>query len=202
MKRFFWAICLIFAGLISLHADEYVVYSGSAYQYNEFLKGFSDAKFLIKYSDDEEVFYLYTSDVFNKAWINISSEDLEKTRKTIGKYLDWVKIATEKQVEIDKEIPESEIQTSISWKFGDDWYSSDSFKLNFHAFSQNIQRHQLVISSNKVESDRNEFVSIKLDTLYLDQDQAAEFLSGIDPETVKKIIAEHDSKQKNQELFN
>jgi len=145
---------------------------------------------------------LFTSDYLNKCWINISSEQLDSIKKTIEKYISWVSIATENKVEINKSIPDSEIDTSIAWKYGDNWYENSYFRLYFEALSQTIERHQLVISSNKVRTDENQFITIKLDPLYLDYDQAQSLLNGINQETINQIVKEHEKQKKNQELFN
>lgn len=202
MRKIIFIIFALVYSCFSINADEYLIYQGSAYQYNDFLKGFVDAQFLIKYDDEEEIYYIFTSDIFNDIWIDITSEQLAAIRSTVSKFIDWEKIATDKQVEIDKQIPDSEIDTSITWKYGDDWYFGSNFKIYFSAFSQNTERHQLVISSNKVDSKKNKYISAKLDTLYLDIDQVLSFDNGINQGKIQEIINEHNKMKKNQDLFN
>ena len=201
MRRFIILILFIVVGCIQIYADEYIIYKGSAYKYNFLLKRFTDTQFLIKYSDEEKVYYLFSSDYISKQWINITSEQLDSIRKTIEKYFDWVKIATDNQVEIDKTIPDSEINTSISWMYGDDWHSNDSFQLYFAVLSQDIKTHQLIISSNKVNSRTNQFISAKLETLYLNTDEAAALLNGIQQDNIMEVGKEYQKKKSNQDLF-
>lgn len=201
MKKARILLVSIFILFSSVYADEYVIYSGSSYQYNEILKGFTSSQFLIKYSDEEKVFYLFTSDILNKTWITITENDLEKLRSILNKFIEWEKIAIEKQIIIDKDIPESTIRTEVTWKYGDDWYSNSNFEIYFLALSQNEKRHQLVIHSNKVESSKNEFITSKLDALYLDIEQVISLFNGIGKEQVNRIFEERLKSKKNQDLF-
>lgn len=161
-----------------------------------------ETQFLIKYDDEEKTYYLFTSDWMNKIWIYLSDNDLETIRNAMIKYQDWIKIAKEKQVETDKDIPNSTIRTKVTWKFGDNWYSASGFILNFSVLSQTTQRHELVISSNKVDSYSNQFIDIKLDTLYFEEKDVDAFLKGINKDNISALKAEHDKKKEDQDLFN
>lgn len=202
MKRFSLVLGLIFFTVFSLFADEYSLFSGNAYTYNDVWKKLDETQFLIKYDDEEKTYYLFTSDWMNKIWIYLSDNDLETIRNAMKKYQDWIKIAKEKQVEIDKDIPNSTIRTKVTWKFGDDWYSASGFILNFSVLSQTTQRHELVISSNKVDSYSNQFIDIKLDTLYFEEKDVDAFLKGINKDNISALKAEHDKKKEDQDLFN
>ena len=110
-------------------AEEIIIYLGEAYHYNEFLGGMSDAQFAIKYDTENKIYYFYSSDIFNKGWVKMTESQLGDFRSTLEKYLQWEKTAIEKKVKINKEFPDSELNCNVSWKFGDDWFSSSYFKM-------------------------------------------------------------------------
>lgn len=61
-------------------------------------------------------------------------------KMTCAKYKEWVKTAKEHNVEMDKEIPGSSIDTNVLWEFVEDkWYSASGFNLTSKAVSQNLQ---------------------------------------------------------------
>lgn len=203
MKKIFLSIGLILLLSFGLFADEYTVFAGNAYTYNSVWKNLDETQFLIRYDDEENIYYLFTSDWLNKIWIYLSEDDLQTIRNTIAKYQDWVKIAKENRVEIDKEIPNSSIRTKVVWLYGDDdWYSASGLVLVFEVLSQNSQRHQLVITSNKVESYSNEFIDVELEPLYFDESEAQELLNGISTEKIEAAKEEHNKKKEAQDLFN
>ena len=100
-----------------------------------------DAQFAIKYDTEKNIYYFFSSGVFNKGWVKLTESQLQSFKNTLNKYLDWEKTAVEKGVEIKKEFPESELSTKVTWTFGDDWYAS-SLNMNFKFFSQSKTRHQ------------------------------------------------------------
>lgn len=203
MKKLFLSISLIFLLSFDLFADEYSIFKGNAYTYNNVWKNLDETQFLIKYDDEKNIYYLFTEDWINKIWICLSEDDLQTIRNTIAKYQDWVKIAKENQVEIYKEIPNSSIKTKVLWLYGeDDWYSASGLVLSFNLLSQNTQRHQLVITSNKVESNSNEFIDVKLESLYFDETEAQELLNGINTEKIEAAKKEYNKKKEVQDLFN
>ena len=183
-------------------ADEYSLFTGNAYTYNDLSKSLNKTQFLIKYDDSENTYYLFTADWMNKIWIYLSENDLQTIRNAITKYQDWVKLAKEKQVEINKEIPDLTIRANVTWQFGDDWYHASGLILKFTVLSQNPQRHELVISSNKVDSNKNSFVDVELDPLYFEEEEAADFLSCLDKSNIAKKKEEYNKKIDAQDLFN
>ena len=74
--------------------------------------------------------------------------------------------------------------------------------LKFSVLSQNSQRHELVISSNKVTSSSNKFVDVKLDPLYFEEAEAADFLTSLDEKNLTKIKEEYNKKKEAKDLFN
>lgn len=202
MKKNIIVMLMVLLVSFTVMADEYSLFTGNAYTYNDISKSLDETQFLIKFDDSENTYYLFTADWMNKIWIYLSEKDIQIIRDAITKYQDWVKIAKEKQVEIDKDIPDLTIKTKVTWEFGDEWYSSSGMTLKFSVLSQNSQRHELVISSNKVTSRSNQFVDVKLDPLYFEEAEAADFLTSLDEKNLTKIKEEYNKKKEAKDLFN
>ena len=202
MKKNLIVMLMVLLVSFTVMADEYSLFTGNAYTYNDLSESLDKTQFLIKYDDSENTYYLFTADWMNKIWIYLSEKDLQTIRDAITKYQDWVKIAKEKQVEIDKDIPDLTIKTKVTWQFGDSWYSSSGMTLKFSVLSQNSQRHELVISSNKVTSSSNKFVDVKLDPIYFEEAEAADFLTSLDEKNLTKIKEEYNKKKEAKDLFN
>ena len=208
---------ILFAVFVSFTVmpDEYSLFTGNAYTYNDVSKSLDKTQFLIKYDDSAMfeysggyftgiggTYYLFTEDWPEKIWIYLSENDLQTIRNAIIKYQDWVKLAKEKQLEIDKKIPGLMIKTYVSWKLFDKWYYASGLILEFTVLSQNPQRHELVITSNKVTPDDNSFIDVELNPLYFEEKEAADFLSCLDESNITKKKEEYNKKKEMQDLFN
>lgn len=201
MKKKLIGIILLLFSIFYINADENLMFSGKCYEYNSFLKGFVDKEYAIKYDDESDIFYLRTSDLLNNAWIHLSWNDVSKLRKNMEKYFEWEKIATEQKAEIEKQLPDSTITTKVTWKYGDNWYSANSFNLSFVFFSQDITRHQFVLSTSKATGS-NQFVSYKIDGYYFDKEQVQELFDAINEENIKKQISDFKKNKEKEALFN
>ena len=195
---------ILFAMFVSFAAmsDEYSFFTGNAYTYNDFSKSLDKAQFLIKYDDSVGAYFLFTESYTEKIWILLRENDLQTIRNAITKYQDWVKLAKEKQLEINKKIPGLIIRTNVAWNLFDEWYYASGLILEFTVLSQNPQRHELVITSNKVSPKGNSFIDIKLDPLYFEEKEAADFLSCLDDSNIAKKKEEYNKKKEMQDLFN
>jgi len=136
------------------------------------------------------------------SFVYISESDIVSLRKTIDKYLEWEALAVEKQVTLEKAIPDSTISGPVVFRFGDDWYSASALELYFSFLSQNENRHQLVINSNKVESRTNSFIDYKIETLYLDKEQVLLFKDGISEEAFTKKLDDFEDQKDVDSMFN
>ena len=60
----------------------------------------------------------------------------------------------------------------------------------------------MVISSNKVTSRSNQFVDVKLEPLYFEEKEVADFLTSLDAKNLSKLKEEHNKKKQDKDLFN
>lgn len=191
---------ILFFCMHSISAEEIVIYQGKASHFNEFLSGMTDAQFAIKYDTEEKIYYFFSSDIMKKGWVKLTETQLVEFRGTLNKYLQWEKTAIEKQVEINKEFPESALSCDVVWKFGEDWYYSN-LTMSFKFFSQSKTRHQFILFSNNVSSKSNEFVDYKIDPFYFDKKHVSNLIDGISEEAIKNIISEAAKKQEIEDSF-
>ena len=213
MKKNIFVILLAMFVSFTAMPDEYSLFTGNAYTYNDFSESLDKTQFLIKYDDsltfeysggyfNDETYYLVTKNLTGKIIILLSENDLQTIRNAIIKYQDWVKLAKEKQLEIDKKIPDLIIRTHVFWTCFDKCYFAPGLILEFTVLSQNPQRHELVITSNKVTAEGSYFTDVELEPLYFEEKEAADFLSCLDESNITKKKEEYDKKKEMQDLFN
>ena len=206
MKKNIFVILLAMFVSFTAMPDEYPLFTGNAYTYNDFSESLDKTQFLIKYDDsvmfeysggyfNDETYYLVTKNLTEKIIILLSENDLQTIRNAIIKYQDWVKLAKEKQLEIDKKIPNLIIRTQVFWTLFDKWYFAPELILEFTVLSQNPQRHELVITSNKVTAEGSYFIDVELNPLYFEEKEAADFLLCLDESNITKKKEEYNKKK-------
>jgi hypothetical protein len=55
-------ITVLLSSAIASHSEEFLLFTGDAYTYNDVFKNLSEAQYAFKYDDEENVFYLVTAD--------------------------------------------------------------------------------------------------------------------------------------------
>jgi len=201
MKKFY-LIVFTFICIIISYSEEYVLFGGEAYNFNEYIESMSRVNYHMKYDDEYKVYYLFLSDYSNSVWIELHDKEMNLLRNNINKYYEWEKLAVEKQVKLEKELPNSSFITNVTWETLDKWYSSNFLNLNFIFFSQNINRHQLVIYTNKVESTENEYIDWKMEDLYFDKNDVDYLYENIKVESINNFIKKHEEQKNTESLFN
>ena len=202
MKKLSFLISVLLFSAASAFADVYTVCSGKAQVARDSGKYFSDQDITIKYDDEKKIYYLNTKVFISNIFVLLSENDLEKIRYALTKYKEWVKIAKEHNVEMDKEIPDSSIDTKVIWEYGEDkWHTASGFNLTLKAVSLNLQQHYFVISSNKVSSFLNEYITVKLDPLYFNEVNADALLDALQKEKIESVKEEYNKKKAAQDLF-
>lgn len=196
VKRTVFCLALLLIAFGSISADEIAMYVGNAGHYNEYLSNMTNTQFAIKYNTERDQYFFFSSDFMSKGWVYLDTEDIQKLRDILNKYLEWEVIAIENDVLLKKEIPNSRIEGKLSFRYGDEWYSSSGLRMNFTFFSQSVERHQLVIGSNKVDSTTNQFIDYQITKLYLGHDDVVDFLAGISPDTLEMKIQKFNAQDK------
>ena len=52
--------------------DEILIYQGEGYHYNDILQNMVDAQFAIKYDTERDLYYFFSSDIFNTGWVELT----------------------------------------------------------------------------------------------------------------------------------
>ena len=190
-----------------------------------------DYVYAIIYETDNNQYYLVITDYRYEGWIHLNYENIVTLRYILNKYLEWESMAIEKQVAIEKDIPDSQISTEVSWfwwlgffnapdhsldysqdrslgndgnyNFNDVEYSANHFNLDFVFFSPNENRHQLVITSNKVRINPNDDWSFSYSLIYLhlNKKNVSDLLDGISDESIENAIDKYNNRDKIYDEF-
>lgn len=187
------------AGLLA--ADEYVIGQISYYE-----PDYGNPESInFKYEDTDKIFYLQTSDWYTTGWVEISNDQLISLRKTLQKCLDWAKIAEESGTEVKKELPDSTIISSVTWKSGDEWHKNATWdKINIHTHFIAIENeHPMVlILANKIQSNDNKYLKYEFPTMIMPMDNIRDFIQVISEDNIQDVIAKHENSKKAEDLFN
>ena len=200
MKKIISLIVLLSFPLI-IYALDIEYFHGNAYVHNKLNTSLEKIEYSIKYSGDEETFFLVIPYSNNKNKIYLSENDLGVIRKIIEKYFEWESIAIENQVKIEKQIPNSKIKTGIIWQDEDKWYKSYNLLLDFTFVSRTKNIHQLVISTNTVKDLDNQHIENKIDTLYLYKEDIVLLYNILKVENIKNVINEYKQEEEIYKLF-
>lgn len=198
MKRF-TLVSMVFLLAVSAVAEEYTIGEISGYE-NTYK---SEQKIRLKYDDKEKQYYLQLSNLLHLSWIYISPEQLETMRATVDKAVEWGKIVESKNVEVAKEIPNSQLNSKVAWRFstGGDFYSANNLTLKW-MFAGNEGVWALVLMSSEVSSLQNHFMTYSTDSVVIAGSKVKEFKEIISKKYIEKAKADHDkAKKESDDLF-
>ena len=199
MKKLILIIGIVLMTINVMAAREYVLYSGNAYCYSDFTDKLETTPFLVKGKTDSSHMFLTTKNRYGDTiMISFNDSELTKIRNAMLKYQEWVKIAKNNQIVVEKDIPKIDIKRSdVTMRATNgNCYNGDGMELYFAMFSQSKDRHLFVIYSNVVKAEENEFVKIEMETLYLDEADVAAFLENTSVEKFEAIRTEQANMKK------
>jgi hypothetical protein len=195
-------LCFIamFISCVFLFSEEHIVFRGNCFIYNDIYKRLQNQEYQIKYDDSKNVFYFYSSFFGIKTWIYLNRNNFTKMRTIFEKYFEWEDTAIKNKVTVNRDIPDSRINQSVSWTSGTYWYSSNRLSFAFKLFSQTETRHQLIMSFSQVTSD---YLDYQIDSLYFDKSQVRTLYNAIsDTNITKELDAIKKKKESVDSLFN
>ena len=131
--------------------------------------------------------------------LDLTIQDRENILLSISKYKEWQEIAISNKVEVEKNINNFKISRIY-------WGTSNNFdkimnkpEITLRFFSQNIERHQLVITSEKLKS---EYSTDDLPIIYLEYDEVIKLEKILSEENISNsIVKEIEKTSKVDELF-
>lgn len=190
--------CLLSFGAFG---NEYVFYRGTCYQYNKVFENFDRHDFMVKYDTERDLYYWVLPNYFTIEFLILDSSCIDQLRINIDKYFEWNDLAKEKQVKLEKQLPNSEIRVGYMGQSGDSVYSSFNFTLKFSFLSQNTYEHQLVISADSVPSDQNEYFSCSMDELYFSYEQVKDLYDAFSEEGIASKKKEFQDQEDIEDMF-
>jgi len=161
-----------------------------------YLKDFKKVDFWVEYGIES---YKPSLRTFKSPYLNdeviisFTNENLAIFLNHIEKYFEWNNVAIENNVTYEKNI--GAIQITLSWEHGKDNWNTQVTKMKTHFFSQNENRHQLILMFYEL-SFSDGWVTFKQPTMYFDYDDVVRLKQLLDSKYVKSTVDEWREKQK------
>ena len=205
MKKLIFSLLVLVGLAAALPADE--LWLGEV----PFVNMSADSKdtFIIKYETEKDEYYIQTSDWLGVSKVIFNNEQFEAFRGAISKVQDWSKLAKEKRVEVEKEIPDSNIEANAEWTWGVNKYRNagwDKLKFKF-LFNSAINNDNEIVSilfivAPKITSSYDEDVTYSFPLALLSDNEINTFMNVISQENIDKVLKKHEESEKAAELFN
>lgn len=200
MRRLMLSILIITFLFGISSAKEYTVRKGlKASTWNEFMKGLTETDLRLNYDDESGHFLLYVDSPVFPIAIELKDDIRETLLGYIKKYKEWNSKASSKGIELEKVI--GKISAKVYFRYGDEWFIDYYTTIQVKFFSQNPQRHQLIIGFGKLTSSSNQYISRTPDTLYLWWRNAIALENAIGNQAKAKYIKEIEKKKNIQDEF-
>ncbi|NIZ19589.1 hypothetical protein [Entomospira culicis] len=214
MKKVFGVLLFfsVFATQVMANDDPYAIAVGSIEVntinvLSRFEKSTLAVMTIVKEKDEHKgAIMLVTTDsigsIYRLTLVDAKDKRTDETfRNALTKYLEWEAIARREAVEVEREI--TSLVALPEWKSVGTWYTGvrrSTIKLLI--FSQNVTRHQLVLSASKVASKANQYIDFDMDKLYIDKDQVEALLKLLEPEHIAQKVREAKAEQaRKDDLF-
>lgn len=154
----------------------------------------------VKYKLTLDLIYNNNSYIY---FITLSDKERKLLLNAIDKYKQWNKIAIDNKAEADKMIDSFDI-TSIFWRLQNQnsGYMGTDIGMHIKFFSQTKDRHQFVIYFDEAKSDKNQFITVSVPTLYLDNKEILKLEKLLQNSHINKTLkAELEKKKTINTLF-
>ena len=168
-----------------------------------------DDYFNIKYETEYNQMYIQKGNWSGTSWIILNNDQIETLRSTVSKALDWCKIAYDNNSEIKKELPNSNLESSVVWEFGDETHrNSDYNKLQLQFFFVSAKTEydeifpSVLIFSSKVKSSKNQYVTYNFPRAVLLEEDLKTFKEVISQDSINSVVEKHKESRKAEDLFN
>lgn len=169
--------------------------------YNDVWKTQSKLDFDIYYDEKKDVFDFYFKEPMYLSNFNLSRGQADKLIDYLDKYKEWNIKASNKGVKLEKEI--GTIYTkSTAWRLGDSWHFGGGQAIRLSFFSQNTQKHQLVIQFPRLKDRNNSYSRHKPETLYFWYKDAMKLRKALTRAEVNRHIARTRKKEALEAEFN
>ena len=195
MKTIIAAILIISSLAIAAEDDAVTLFSTTGQVYNSVWKNLQDRAVRMMSGGEQGTVLFAYMDYSGVVGVTLDAEGRSRVRKIIAKYIEWNRKATQKGVEITKEI--GAVQ-SVPCAFP--WASEFHIGLStvrFGFYSMDTGDHRLSMSIDKVTSSKNQFVSTTPNTLYLEKKEASALLKALSEKVIRAKIAAEMKKRRS-----
>lgn len=201
MKKLLLVVGLLFVVLAAGFTDEYVISTIDCYRTDYFF----EKELVFKYDDENDLYYLYSSNSYSACWFILTPEDLEILRANVGKALDWIQIAKDNNTSVTKELPDSKMYIKAIMRRGDDWYNSRREITLTFTFLSKIEPNEvlcsLLIDGTEVPTVQNQYIDIEFEDVVFVDDLIDFFYNAISEETIEKAKKQHEKQKEVDALF-
>jgi hypothetical protein len=199
MKQIYVILCLGFL-CFAIGKEFPVNRELTANIYNDFLSNLIGQGMRLNYDTEQGTFLWYVDYTIFPVAIQFTDTVRHTLSGYIEKYKEWNKKASEKGLKVDKEIGELPA-TAVYFKYGDGWEKDSRATIHVKFFSQDAQKHQMIVYFETLESDYNEYTKHKPDALYFWWNDVVRFETAISENSVNQYLSEVEKKQSIEEDF-
>lgn len=204
MKKIFFGLllCLIFS--MNSFSGEYNYKKLKAKISNEILKRLVDIEIWTSYNSESDELNIWVHDSFlATVKYQLKLKQREQIREIMSKYEEWRNKAIEERVIIEAKKIGKPIRIPKTWfKLGDDWYKNlgDNY-LTYYFVSVDADTHGMIISSYKLESSHNRFITYGPANLCLDYEDIQILNDVLAEENIEKFSEEAKRKEQIENEF-
>lgn len=157
------------------------------------------------YDGEDNIFYLHDT-YMDDSYIFFTWSQLNSLRATVSKAADWCTVATDNYAEIEKEIPNSQITTTVVWKNGENIQESNDKLVIQFIFTSEIDENEnilpiLTMKSNSIKSSSNKYCKYKLPKINFGELELYNFVGIIKKENINNSVSEFNKNKKTDSLF-
>lgn len=158
----------------------------------------------VSFSYDTDGFYIMQiKSVISSTWIALTPAQLDTIRASLDKAIEWGKIAEKQKVNIDKDIPNSNMSVNLYWGVSSDTvYSASKVPIRWVFIGADDGEWITVLAPEKAVSNQNEYIYYSPEYIVFLKKYVLAVKDIISEGNVKKTIEkEEKNRKKADELF-
>ena len=137
--------------------------------YNDVIKDMNDVEMRITYTLEDKSIAIYTDDGIGHSVINLTQGQRDKLNSMLSKFREWGKLASAKNVTLDKKI--GSLQSGhCFYNEGDDFISGNSISIEtkFMTVTNPERAYYLILNFGTITDSNNEYRTHRPSSQYLD----------------------------------
>lgn len=191
----------IVAEKYSYISDEIPVSMFSGRIYNDLMSDYGETAAWVNYNPTDDTAYLYYKGFMGTASFGFDRYQRVAFSDMITKYENWALKAINKKVTLEKTIG-TITPTRAYFEMTNDWYLCTPPVMTIKFLSQNTDKHQLLIISEKLKSIRNDYLDFDPRILYLEGKEAQVLRESLSDEALIKAMETRSKKKDLESEFN